>query len=105
MSPNKTNFWFILFFCTFNHGLHADIVDVGIVLNMESWVGKSINSSITMAVSDFYARNDSYRSKIALHPRDSKGDPLEAMSNSKIIYILTMLYCITYLGTEQTLFL
>ncbi|KAM0032328.1 hypothetical protein Hdeb2414_s0016g00473761 [Helianthus debilis subsp. tardiflorus] len=100
MSPNKTNFWLILFFCTFSHGLHADIVDVGIVLNMESWVGKSINSSITMAISDFYARNDSYRSQIVLHPRDSKGDPLEAMSNSKIIYILTMLYCITYLGGD-----
>ncbi|KAF5791578.1 hypothetical protein HanRHA438_Chr09g0408181 [Helianthus annuus] len=69
---------------------------------MESWVGKSINSSITMAISDFYACNDSYRSKIALHPRDSQGDPLEAMSNSKIIYsyyiLCSVLYCNTSLG-------
>ncbi|XP_035832957.1 glutamate receptor 2.5 [Helianthus annuus] len=98
MSPNKTNFWLILFFCTFSHGLHADIVDVGVVLDMESWVGKSINSSITMAISDFYARNDSYRSKIALHPRDSKGDPLEAMSN--IVDLLNTVKVSAIIGPE-----
>ncbi|KAJ0754009.1 putative periplasmic binding protein-like I [Helianthus annuus] len=107
MSPSKTNLWIILFFCTFNHGLHADIIDVGIVLNMESWVGKSINRSITMAISDFYARNDdSYRSKIALHPRDSQGDPLEAMSNIHDLLNTVKVSAIigpeTYIGSKLT---
>ncbi|KAI3726357.1 hypothetical protein L1987_66154 [Smallanthus sonchifolius] len=35
-----------------------------------------------MAVSDFYAHNnDSYTTEIVVHARDSKGDPLQAMSN------------------------
>ncbi|PWA62886.1 Extracellular ligand-binding receptor [Artemisia annua] len=47
---------------------------------MESWTGKSINWSITMAISDFYALNPNYRTRLVLHTTDSKGDSVEALS-------------------------
>ena len=55
-------------------------VGVGIILDMESLTGKSINWSITMAISDFYALNPNYRTRLVLHTRDSKGDSVEALS-------------------------
>ncbi|GJV11036.1 ionotropic glutamate receptor, metazoa, periplasmic binding protein-like protein I [Tanacetum coccineum] len=47
---------------------------------MESWTGKSIYSFMTKAISDFYALNNNYRTRIVLHTRNSKGDPLQALS-------------------------
>nr|GEX78066.1 ionotropic glutamate receptor, metazoa, periplasmic binding protein-like I [Tanacetum cinerariifolium] len=47
---------------------------------MESWTGKSIYSFITMAISDFYALKNNYRTRIVLHTRNSKRDPLQALS-------------------------
>ncbi|KAK1428545.1 hypothetical protein QVD17_17381 [Tagetes erecta] len=55
------------------------IIRVGVVLDMESLTGKSIHSFMTYAISDFYASNNDYRTRIVLHTRDSKGDPLQAM--------------------------
>uniref|UniRef100_A0A251VNG5 Periplasmic binding protein-like I n=1 Tax=Helianthus annuus TaxID=4232 RepID=A0A251VNG5_HELAN len=56
------------------------IIRVGIILDMEAWTGKSIHSFINFAISDFYTRNSNYRTRIVLHIRDSKGDPLQALS-------------------------
>ncbi|GKB45838.1 glutamate receptor 1.2-like protein [Tanacetum coccineum] len=84
MLSKRSNLWIILIFSTLHHGL---CVDVGIVLDMKSWVGKSIHStsSITIAISDFYAHNDHYVTRIVVHTRDSKGDPLQTMLNGKIL--------------------
>nr|XP_043619838.1 glutamate receptor 1.2-like [Erigeron canadensis] len=56
------------------------LVGVGVILDLESWIGKSIHICISMAISDFYALNHNYRTKIVLHTRNSKGDPIEALS-------------------------
>lgn len=82
---NTRNLWIILISCTFlNHGLCAHFVDVGIVLDMESWIGKSIHSCITMAISDFYALNEGYGTRLVVHTRDTKGDPLQTISEGNI---------------------
>ncbi|XP_059625215.1 glutamate receptor 1.4-like [Cornus florida] len=47
---------------------------------MGSLVGKVVNSCISMAISDFYALNTHYTTRILLHIRDSKGEPLRALS-------------------------
>ncbi|KAL8258899.1 hypothetical protein R6Q59_026852 [Mikania micrantha] len=46
---------------------------------MESWIGKSIHSFVTFAITDFYEHNNAYSTRIVLHTRDSKGDPLQAL--------------------------
>ncbi|CAK9134934.1 unnamed protein product [Ilex paraguariensis] len=53
---------------------------VGVILDLGSWVGKTIHSCITMAISDFYAVNSHHKTMIALHTRDSKGEPFQALS-------------------------
>ncbi|PWA50697.1 periplasmic binding protein-like I [Artemisia annua] len=61
--------------------LHDEvIIRVGVVLDMKSQIGESIHSFMTMAISDFYALNNDYKTRIVLHTRDSKGDPLQALS-------------------------
>ncbi|KAI3678654.1 hypothetical protein L6452_37955 [Arctium lappa] len=55
-------------------------IPVGVILDMGSWVGKTVHSCITMAVSDFYAVNSHYKTRIVLHDRDAHGEPLHALS-------------------------
>ncbi|CAK9174841.1 unnamed protein product [Ilex paraguariensis] len=65
----------------------ANEVRVGVILDLGSWVGKTIHSCITMAISDFYAVNSHHKTRIALHTRDSKGEPLQALS--AVIHLLS----------------
>ncbi|CAL5427070.1 unnamed protein product [Camellia sinensis] len=64
-----------------NLGGAMNEVKVGVTLDMGSWVGKVVHSSITMAISDFYAVNTpQYKTRVILHTRDSNGEPLLALS-------------------------
>ncbi|KAF5821959.1 hypothetical protein HanXRQr2_Chr01g0020901 [Helianthus annuus] len=79
------------------------IIRVGIILDMEAWTGKSIHSFINFAISDFYTRNSNYRTRIVLHIRDSKGDPLQALSAGMISfycpvfsYVRVSIECVTF---------
>ncbi|KAK6163968.1 hypothetical protein DH2020_000832 [Rehmannia glutinosa] len=60
---------------------HGDkiIANIGVIVDMGSWEGKVAQSCITMAVSDFNNLNRGYRTRIALHVRDSKGDSLHSI--------------------------
>nr|XP_043636648.1 glutamate receptor 1.2-like [Erigeron canadensis] len=55
-------------------------IPVGVILEMESMIGKSVHSSISMAVSDFYMANSHYKTRIVIHNRDSHGESLHAVS-------------------------
>ncbi|XVF32039.1 hypothetical protein REPUB_Repub17cG0047300 [Reevesia pubescens] len=71
----------------------AERIDVGVILDMKSWVGKMAGSCISLASSDFYSLNGHYKTKLVLHNRDSKGEPLLALSqeNSDGVKILAEL--------------
>ncbi|KAJ6993958.1 glutamate receptor 2.8-like [Populus alba x Populus x berolinensis] len=56
------------------------IIRVGVVLDMNSTVGKTAESFISAAETDFYARNADYRTRISLVTRDSEGDVVTAAS-------------------------
>ncbi|KAL2236872.1 UNVERIFIED_CONTAM: Glutamate receptor 2.7 [Sesamum indicum] len=54
-------------------------VRVGVVLDMDDYEGGSATlSCISMALSDFYATHDHYRTRLVLTNRDSKGDVVGA---------------------------
>ncbi|PIN19195.1 hypothetical protein CDL12_08122 [Handroanthus impetiginosus] len=55
-------------------------VNVGVIVDVGSWVGKVVRSCIATAVSDFYNQNTGYRTRIALHFRDSRGDSLYSIT-------------------------
>lgn len=54
-------------------------VHVGVILDMESWVGKVGNSCMYMAVSDFYSTHADYKTRLVFHTKDSKYDAVGAV--------------------------
>ena len=53
-------------------------VNVGVVLDMDTWIGKMGLSCISMALSDFYSSHSDYKTRIVLNSRDSKKDVVGA---------------------------
>uniref|UniRef100_A0A2N9IPG2 Ionotropic glutamate receptor C-terminal domain-containing protein n=1 Tax=Fagus sylvatica TaxID=28930 RepID=A0A2N9IPG2_FAGSY len=57
-----------------------EVIPVGVVLDLNSPVGKVAESYMSMARSDFYAVNDNYRTRLALFTEDSGDDVIAAAS-------------------------
>ncbi|KAL5717741.1 hypothetical protein ACHQM5_010710 [Ranunculus cassubicifolius] len=47
-------------------------VNIGVILDMDTWVAKVSTSCMYMAISDFYSTNPDFKTRLVLHPRDSK---------------------------------
>lgn len=63
-------------------------VRVGLVLDMDNYMGQMGSQCIEMALSDFYAAHEHYETRLLLSHRDSKLDILGAASAGNIhIYI------------------
>ncbi|KAF3567607.1 hypothetical protein DY000_02011123 [Brassica cretica] len=56
-------------------------IRVGLVLNLDSVEGKTVRSSASTALSDFYAINSDYKTRVSLSIRDSQGEPLLALAS------------------------
>ncbi|GMY29111.1 glutamate receptor 2.8-like [Fagus crenata] len=53
-------------------------VNVGVILDFDTWSGKMGMSCINMALADFYASNSNYKTRLVLNSRDSKSDVVGA---------------------------
>ncbi|XP_056174684.1 glutamate receptor 2.1-like isoform X2 [Syzygium oleosum] len=53
-------------------------VNVGVVLDLETWVGQMGLSCINMSLADFYSSNPSCKTRLVLNVRDSKQDEVAA---------------------------
>ncbi|KAL6289606.1 hypothetical protein ACE6H2_007116 [Prunus campanulata] len=60
--------------------LVVEEIHVGVILDMKSREGRIVLSCISAAVSDFYQLHNHYSTRVVLHSRDSKGEPLHALS-------------------------
>ncbi|KAH0990287.1 hypothetical protein GBA52_001770 [Prunus armeniaca] len=49
-------------------------VNVGVVIDSDTWYGKMRLSCISMALSDFYASHSSYKTRLVLHKRNPTSD-------------------------------
>ncbi|KAL1538011.1 glutamate receptor 2.7-like [Salvia divinorum] len=69
------------FYFTQSSGVNSTAVkaDVGVILDLDTTLGKILKSCITMAIEDFYS-NRSYNTMIEPHFRDSKTDVVAATS-------------------------
>ncbi|GFS44652.1 glutamate receptor 2.6 [Actinidia rufa] len=67
-------------------------VNVGVVLDMDQWMGKMGLSCISMALSDFYASHDYYKTRLVLNTRDSKNDVVGAAAAVKNAMSTPILY-------------
>ncbi|KAF8042595.1 hypothetical protein BT93_A1055 [Corymbia citriodora subsp. variegata] len=63
---------------------HHRHIHVGVILDMESPVGKMAQQCMTMAIADLNASAShiNHRLKLILHPRNSMGQPLKALSSA-----------------------
>ncbi|CAM0951454.1 unnamed protein product [Alopecurus aequalis] len=75
---------FLLFIVGFgvaqNTSSKADEFHVGVILNLGSLVGKVARTSVSLAIEDFYAAHQNYRTKLVLHIRDSMASDVLAAS-------------------------
>ncbi|KAF8035045.1 hypothetical protein BT93_C1157 [Corymbia citriodora subsp. variegata] len=55
-------------------------VNVGVVLDMKTWVGQMGMTCISMSLSDFYSSNPSYKTRLVLNVRDSEQDEVAAVA-------------------------
>jgi hypothetical protein len=62
----------------------AAVIRVGVVLDLNSTLGEMAESCIFMALSDFYAANANYRTRLTLSTRNSRGDVLGAACSGNI---------------------
>lgn len=87
-----------------NKSLNARIsFDVGIVLDLESTLGKMSNVCISMALDDFYTTHNNYNTKLILHWRDSKEDDVEAASMGMFLmpsHLLTLVEVMVNLSID-----
>ena len=60
-------------------------VKVGVVLDLDTWVGKMGLSCISMALSDFYASHGHYKTRLVLEIRDSKRDVMGAAAAGTLV--------------------
>ncbi|KAL5559609.1 hypothetical protein UlMin_035820 [Ulmus minor] len=56
-------------------------VKIGVILNLETWVGKMGLSCINMALSDFYDSNPKYKTRLLLNTRDAHEDVVVAAAS------------------------
>ncbi|PNS93601.2 hypothetical protein POPTR_018G096500v4 [Populus trichocarpa] len=56
-------------------------IPIGVVLDLNSTVGEMAESCMSMAVSDFYALNVDFKTRLALFTRDSSSDVVAATSS------------------------
>ncbi|KAL3745669.1 hypothetical protein ACJRO7_014742 [Eucalyptus globulus] len=61
-----------------NNNAQTIPVNVGVVLDLETWRGQMGLSCINMSLSDFYSSNPSYKTRLILNVRDSKQDEIAA---------------------------
>ncbi|KAL5699291.1 hypothetical protein ACHQM5_030218 [Ranunculus cassubicifolius] len=52
---------------------HKKVINVGVILDLNTGVGKMCNTCISSALEDFYTINHQYLTRLALHPRNAKG--------------------------------
>jgi hypothetical protein len=74
-------------------------IDVGVVLDMDTWNGKMGWSCINMALSDFYASHPYYKTRLRLNIRDSKRDVVGAAAAGSLSLSLSL--CFSYHSEQR----
>ncbi|KAE8099904.1 hypothetical protein FH972_017848 [Carpinus fangiana] len=76
-------------------------VDVGVVLDMDTWNGKMGWSCINMALSDFYASHPYYKTRLRLNIRDSKRDVVGAAASA--LYLIKNVEVQAIIGPQNSM--
>lgn len=89
-----------LVFTNFCIGLStAEKADVGVILDLDTSLGKVLKTCISMAIEDFYSKHENYSTVIVPHFRNSRRDIVDAASagNAILSFILSFISLISRL--------
>jgi ionotropic glutamate receptor len=76
----QTRLLSFLILLTLRIAMAKDVISVGVVLDLNSPVGRMAERCMSMARSDFYQENHNYNTRLALLTRDSGDDVVFAAS-------------------------
>ncbi|KAK4485680.1 hypothetical protein RD792_008324 [Penstemon davidsonii] len=65
-----------------NNSSGTTLVNVGVVLDLDSLVGRIGMTSLSLALSDYYSIDRNFSAKIVLHVRDSNGQIIDAAASA-----------------------
>ncbi|GKU87448.1 hypothetical protein SLEP1_g1844 [Rubroshorea leprosula] len=80
-------------------------VNVGVVLDMDMWVGKLGLSCINMALQDFYSYHGNYATRLVLNIRDSRGDVVGAAAAGTASFFSLFLFFLSAFIFSEYIFL
>ncbi|KAF8021688.1 hypothetical protein BT93_G1976 [Corymbia citriodora subsp. variegata] len=80
--------------------LTATTIDVGVILDMNTYVGKMSKTCLEMAIGDFYSAHNDYTTRVVLHTRNAKSDAVVATSAA--IELLKNYQVKAILGPQQS---
>ncbi|KAK3411174.1 hypothetical protein EUGRSUZ_J03149, partial [Eucalyptus grandis] len=75
-------------------------IDVGVILDMDTYVGKMSKTCLEMAIHDFYTARENYTTRLVLRTRNSAGDAVVATSAA--IELLKNYQVKAILGPQQS---
>ncbi|PIN15249.1 hypothetical protein CDL12_12101 [Handroanthus impetiginosus] len=79
--------------CTINFAAVPNAsFQVGVILDLDSVVGRVGLSSLSLALSDFYSANTNYSTKLVLHVRDFRGQVIDAAAAGIYTYSSTLVH-------------
>ncbi|KAK4485688.1 hypothetical protein RD792_008332 [Penstemon davidsonii] len=65
-----------------NNSSSTTLVNVGVILDLDSLVGRIGMTSLSLALSDYYSIDRNFSAKIVLHVRDSNGQIIDAAASA-----------------------
>lgn len=71
----------LLLLSSFCSALAAAKADVGVILDLDTPLGKIYKTCISMSIEDFYFKHENYSTRIEPHFRDSRTDVVAATSS------------------------
>ena len=66
------------------------VVRIGVIADLESEIGKMTKNYMSMAISDFYAMNANYQTRLALSVKNSSKDAVVAASAGNYIISISI---------------
>ena len=67
-------------------------IKVGVTLDLKTTFSKICLTSLNMSLSDFYEDHPNYRTRLAIHVRDSMEDVVQASAAGSFLFSLLLLF-------------
>ncbi|KAL3819383.1 hypothetical protein ACJIZ3_005288 [Penstemon smallii] len=81
---------------------NSTLVNVGVVLDLDSLVGRIGMTSLSLSLSDYYSIDRNFSAKIVLHVRDSNGQIIDAAASGMSLSLLKDVQVDAIIGPQKS---